>query len=232
MKKLLLLSLVAAVGCFGTKAQELSFLYEGEPVPDKGTVIYEEIEEEAYPEMSYWVATIDPKLHIVSEADATVTVHTKSNVPIQLCAGGACEFGDELTKSQVNLTSDVPLNLQLDWVADSFEGPVTDIPYIEVFIEAWYNDDPSNYISMTLKMGTGAEVKSINTNRNKVSVAGKMLNYSLDKASSITIYSLTGRTVKSINASGNGSVNLDTLPAGVYIYRLSNSKTTGKFVIL
>ena len=234
MKKLLLFGLLAASAFAQVQAQQLKFLYEGEPVPNNFTLIYDkEPEVETFPEIPGYIAvTLDPKIHIESSTDATVTVKATANTNIQLCAGGNCVNGTEITKDAVNLTANTPLNLQLDWQEVTYDGIMPEVPHIEILLEAWYNNDPDNMITMLLKMGTDAGVEFIKAENNNINISGRQLNYNVNKASNLSIYTLTGRVMKSVNVNGTGSINLDALPAGVYLYRLAGQvKSSGKFII-
>lgn len=238
MKKFLLMALLSAGCIWSMDAKELSFQYQGETVPQNETVVFDGIEYIDYIP-GYYEVIIDPEIFLQFDSDDEKIVKAVSNVDINLCAGTQCESGTKVTKSIIaGPTINSPLNLQMDWsyaVQDFDESqgnPDVEIPYIKVELEAYYADDPENAVRMTVEMGNVAAVETIGANMNNIIVKGKNLLYDVNGASNLCVYSLSGRSLINKNVSGNGTVSLESLPAGIYLYRL-NGKTrkTGKFII-
>ena len=231
MKKLLLSTLLFAGGMIPMAAQGLAIQFEGKNVENGGTVVYKGYTVQTFESMpGYTIWTVDPELFLVSETDDLITVHASSDINFQLCAGGNCVRGNDITKNVENLEAGKPLNLQLDWETETFEGDQVEIPEIKVAIEVWYDAEPENVYSITLIMGgvtANAGVESLGATLNSVVFNGNTLSYDVNGVSQLSLYSLSGKTVMNKAVSGNGSLNLDSLAKGVYIYRLTgkNGKT-------
>lgn len=220
MKKILL-SIALLGGLFMTgNAKELTFIYNDAPVANGGVVEF--FDYETYPGEIF----INPEIYLESDIDATVTLKSVANYPVQICIGGQCEADEYVYKDDLNFKGGVPQDVLLDC---SLYGDVDEIviPSIEVQLEAWYNDDPSTVYSITVKMGDWAAIKSISGDSSKVNFDGRNLNYDLGSASTISLYSLSGKTILSKNVAGSGSINLNGLSKGVYLYRIAgkNGKT-------
>ncbi|MDE6144919.1 MAG: T9SS type A sorting domain-containing protein, partial [Muribaculaceae bacterium] len=76
---------------------------------------------------------------------------------------------------------------------------------------------------------TEAGIKNVAANGVAVSLQARTLNFSVDTPAEITLYSISGQAAISRRISGQGSLNLSQLPAGVYIYRAG--KKTGKLIL-
>lgn len=235
MKKILL-SVALLSGAVLAANAELYFQFEGENLENGSTLNYDgyqyEIvyDKDGNPSGMYQLK-VDPEIHLMSTSDASVSVSTSSNIVIQLCAGGACEDGTSITKNDVALTANKPLNIQMDWFdpVPNF-GTDVEIPAITVLLTA---KSSSETITLTVNMGgITAGVQSVANNGGGIVVDGKSLRYDLKGASQLSVYNLSGKTVMSKKVAGVGSLNLNSLPAGVYLYKISGkSNKTGKFII-
>lgn len=223
MKKLLLSTLLIG-GALSLNAQNLYIVYNGEPVANNSTIVFDglEILEEKDGNTLLWTEyLLDPHLTIVSDVDAVVTVHAESNESIQLCAGSDCIQGTNITKDAVNLVKNVPLDLKLDVDLIVYPGEQVNMPdEYKVKITAWYNNNPNDVYTVNLNMLANAGVESVFTN-NSVSFNNNSLNYDLTSDSQLSVYSLSGKNVYNANVSGTGSVNLGHLAKGVYLYRVA-----------
>jgi hypothetical protein len=63
----------------------------------------------------------------------------------------------------------------------------------------------------------------------RINVSGKVLHYSFTQPTQVKLYTISGQAAMSRTLNGAGSLNLQGLPAGIYMYRAG--KTTGKFMI-
>lgn len=239
MKKLLLATLLAAGALLPTTAQDLYLTYKGQPVPDGGTVVYEgykAVTFEDIPGMTLW--TVDPELYIVSTSDASVTAEVTSNISVQLCTSlngeaGECIRGTELKKSPITLQANDPRNLLLDQEFRSFGQEDYEIPQFDIVVKLWNNSTPSEVYSINLKMGGfTAGVEELGGEGNMIEFKGNSLSYDLPAGSQISLYSLSGKTVLTQNVAGSGSINLDGLAKGVYIYRVSGKYPKAAKIII
>lgn len=234
MKKFLLLSMFAA-GVLSVSANSLSFQYEGETVPQNGTVTFEGYQRNPYSSTKEEIF-MNPEIFILSDTDAKVNIKVQANNTVQFCIGGQCEMNTEILKEGIQLQANKPEDLQLDSSVVVEKDADVDIPVIEVKIEAWYANDPANVVSMTLKMGgMNTGVEELTALQDNVNISGNYLVYDINGNALIDIYTLTGKQVIKENVSGSGSVSLLDLNKGIYVYRVSgkNGKNirADKFII-
>lgn len=232
-----LLSGALLIGAMATvSAQELAFQKDGVSFENGATLEYGEVEiDDEIPGVFYIV--IDPQLYLVSDVDATVTVTctSVSGPAVQLCAGGDCVTTNQqnpIVKNDVTLKAGTPLDLKFDYNGEVV-GTTYEIPDIVAVLEAWYNDDPTNKVTLNVHMGDlDAGVESLSLGDASVVLNGRQLDYNVANASQLDVYSLSGETLLSKSVSGNGSISLDALSNGVYLYRLSGkSSKSGKIII-
>lgn len=239
MKKLLLSAILAVGTLVPMGAQNLMITSFGEEIPNGSTYKYSGYVWEEYDPGFYSVLTVNPELYLTSDVDATVTIHTLSEIPVGICAGGLCVRGKDITKDNVKVTAGAPLNLIFDWEEEFYGDTSTyEIPLITTSIEVWYNDNPANKYVITVEMGgvnASAGVEGIEVCADSVVFHGNSLSYDLAQASQLSLYSLSGKTVLTRGVSGSGSVSLDGLSKGIYLYRLTgkNGKVikTSKIII-
>lgn len=243
MKKLLLTMLIGAGCLIPVSAKQLAIQYEGELVPNGATIDFKGGEvlhaadmddpliQEYFPNAIKIV--VDPELYLVSDVEEPITIETQGDHPYQLCAGGSCENGTRITKQVENLKANVPLNLQLEMEELSYEGDPIEIPLTNIVINIYYNNDKSNVYTVKLKMGgISSGVEGIEADNAVVKFNGKALEYVVDGASQINVYSLSGKTVISRNVSGSGAISLEGLSKGVYLYRVSGKTNKASKIII
>lgn len=244
MKKLLLATLFAAGAMAPMTAQELYLEYKGEPVANGETIVYDGITTQTFDVMpGYTLWTIDPELNVIATEDTDITINVTSNLEIQLCTlldpddpnSGACLQGDDVEKTPVWLEANDPRELRLDVQFETYAGETElEIPEYNVVITMFNNDDPDNVYTVNLKMGgfMAAGVESLATGKNIVSFQGNVLSYDLPSASQISVYSLSGRTLLQKNVGGSGTLNLEGLAKGVYLYRVSGKYSKAAKIII
>lgn len=236
MRKFLLSALLIAGGMTIANAQELVFIYDGEALENGASITYEGYTYDTYGYDDYVEYKIDPKIHIMSDVNTEVNIEVSANVEVQLCTIGNCDKSTNPTKTDVPLTADVPRDLVLDWVTELYEEDVDtpfEIPVINMVVKAYPVDAPENVITLNVTMGgVTAGVESLGINNSFVKVTGKTLSYDLASASNLSVYSLSGKTLINKAVSGNGSINLNSLPAGIYLYKVTGKATkAGKFIL-
>lgn len=231
MKKLLLLATLFGGTLLAGNAKELTFIFDGKVVSAGSVIEYSDYD--VYPagpsQNEVW---IEPPLFIKSDVDSQVSFSSNSNYPIAFCIGSQCQNGEKVSIPNVGLKANEEQDLLLDVSIMVDKDKELELPAIEVTVSAWFNDEPSKVYNVTVKMGNVAAVEAVGADLNKISVSGKTLNYTLESASTLSVYSLSGKTVVSRNVSGNGSISLSNLPAGVYLYRVAGKNgKSGKFII-
>ncbi|MCH5242007.1 MAG: T9SS type A sorting domain-containing protein [Muribaculaceae bacterium] len=226
MKKLLLATLVCAGTLVPMAAQGIQFQTRGGDNLTGTTYVFEGYEENPQGKSKTEIF-IDPHIYIYSETDVVVNIQAASNVQINLCAGGTCETGFTPIKENVTLKAGVPLNLNFDYteVVANDELDSYQLPAIETVLTAWVTGDTSSVVTMTVKMGdVNAGVDSFEADKNSVVFNGHSLTYDVTGNSLLSVYSLSGKTVLNQAVAGNGSVGLESLSKGIYLYRLTNNK--------
>lgn len=241
MKKLLLsIALLGAMSA-GMEAQELKFTYEGRDLANGEVITYTD-----YTVLSgsvtngvtdrYSVIMIVPEVYIVCDEreDVSIQATSLSGQTIEICAGGECINGVNPLKPLVELQANVPVPLEAGMQLRLGPGQPVVIPDEEILIEAWYtyDEDKEDVIRLTIKLADPSGVESILADGSYIRINGKELAYEFGNPSSLSVYSISGKTIFSKQVSGAGKINLATLQKGVYVYKVAgkNSKA-GKFVL-
>lgn len=210
-------------------AQDLYFQYDGKKIEEGSTITF--TEGEMIPQGSIYEYWYEPAVYIVSENDAKVNIQViaLNGIEIGLCAGGDCETGLAPIKTDVSLTAGKPLDIQVEYFT-RLENPDTyEPPYIEAEVKAWNVNSPDKVVSFILHMGDkDAGVEGIETGLDTVNFSANTISYDLGQVSQLSVYSLSGKTVLSRSVAGNGSVSLDGLSKGIYLYRITGNN--GKVV--
>jgi hypothetical protein len=155
-----------------------------------------------------------------------------TNMGAQLCVGGGCNVpdGSILSKDFEYSTANEAVDLALHYVDSKFQTTEPTVS-ISMTVSAYYTATPNEKTTINLVMSNaeGAGVNNVINNANAVSFANNILSYSVDSASSIQVYDLTGKLVRNVKVSGNGELNLNGLNAGLYIYRMGEK--TAKILV-
>lgn len=167
-------------------------------------------------------------------AEVTLTV-TKTNADddFSWCIGGSCKpFLDMSLTQTIKMEGNTKEDLQLH--PESFNWEIGKEKSVVAKLEVSANGKTLNFsIHFIYKpLPTGIEAQQ----KDQISVANKQLSYNFSNsaARSLNIYGVSGRLVKSAKLAQNGTVGLNDLQHGVYIYEvLANGKRTAthKFVI-
>ena len=244
MKKLLLSTVLLSAGIIAGNSQTLTFLdAEGNAIEDGATLDFKGFNisfgnvVDGYAEG--WVQVrVDPELSVVSSEDDLISVRATSlnGQSYQLCAGGDCVFATPenpvITKKDIDIHENVPIPLQLEAILQFMNEEVV-LPAYDIFVEAWSETEPSNKITLNLKMGSiDSGVEGILDAGSNVSVNGSVLSYDVADAATLSVYHVNGTTVLNEKVSGYGSFDLGEYAKGIYIYKLVGKGTkTGKFII-
>lgn len=222
MKKLFTSMLLMAAAVVASAQNFTVTAFEGTQTLTDGDVI-----ECGYTEGMFG-ATWDPS--IVVECNQNLTLTVTANAPaghkIQFCGiTGNCAMlnGSPETRSNV-YTAGTKVPMQLDIMNGDIIEPVNATLKIT---------DGTQTVSITVTFvneeQTEAGIKNVAANGVAVSLQARTLNFSVDTPAEITLYSISGQAAISRRISGQGSLNLSQLPAGVYIYRAG--KKTGKLIL-
>lgn len=175
----------------------------------------------------------NPELTVTAHKQITIMVtasgHAVDGLNAQICGFGGCKplLNDEKIFDTKVLQAGQKFDLQLD-VTDMAGLELTETLPVTVKIS-----DGQSAEEMVLTINfvgeEQASIKGANIAATSVRVQGRTLHYNSDNAAELTLYTISGQSAISRRISGQGSVNLSALPAGVYIYRAGNK--TGKLIL-
>lgn len=180
-----------------------------------------------------------------------VTISVKADREIAICSlTGQCTNTDnevrsaELSAKDPYLESQegdmVTVGLEIHGLdvpvfGDDFD-PKTDLTVTNVEVQAWYNDSPSEVATakVILTNKSQEELAGIADVTNDASAAitfnaGNVLNYNVAVPTKLALYTPAGTLVMSRTIASVGSLSLDSLTPGIYIYTAGNK--SGKILV-
>ncbi|MDE7388639.1 MAG: T9SS type A sorting domain-containing protein [Muribaculaceae bacterium] len=194
-----------------------------------GSVVYHDgdVISVGYTAINAVISKWDPELFINSTTPISAEVSVSSPVlNVQFCAGGQCVTSSPTTPAvkTLSLAANVPQALKIDVMGKiTLEAPIDAKIDVSAFGES---------VSFTLRFlptEESAALDGIGADANGISFNGRVLSYNVDAPTQLTIFTISGQPALSRSISGHGSMQLDALPGGVYLYRAGNR--TGKFVV-
>lgn len=236
MKKIYMLA-ACALMAGSISAKELSFQMGGVTLVPGKTVTFTDIEIDTTIDPEYPDITMDPHISLVSDiaaSDVTLTAVCTSGQKIQVCAGGQCETGTTVTKRNVVLEAGVPLPTQFEFQDLMGSYNINDIPVVTTELSAMYGEDSSTQVKLIVMMGPEGKFESVTMIKadDALRVADGALLYNVEKASSISIFDMSGKRVISARVNGEGSLSTSGLAKGIYTYAISGGVTkTGKIFV-
>lgn len=226
MKKITLIAALA-FGAMGINAQELNFVREGNVVPD-GTVLEVTTPKDkggGFGEMNAELFVQNPGSDDV-KAELTISVLEGEGIAY-------CHFMDGMMGTCMVVNKDKPLAR-----TRTMKAGETHDPEVHNLVPFKLDDEKFKFNStVEFKLVYGGTTKKVTVKynynpggssissvygENNVYVADNALQYAFDKAAnrSLNIYSITGSLVKSEVLDNAGSVALDNLNKGVYLYEI------------
>lgn len=171
----------------------------------------------------------DPELYINSTTPITaeVTVSTSAQ-QVPFCGGdnSQCIYATPASPAvkTFTLSANSPRDMRIDMVGKiALDAPFDAKIDVSAFGES---------VSFTLRFlpsEEGASLDGVGADASGISFSGRLLTYNVAAPTQLTIFTISGQPALSRSISGHGSVQLDALPGGVYLYRAGNR--TGKFVV-
>ncbi len=231
MKKLF--TLFAGVACvMAANAQDFTFTVNDAVVADESTVSVGFDDSKGY-----W--TSYPHIYISSTEDATVTLQV--HIPslgnefdqIMFCPGGYCREPNALgiATAELKLEKGVPSPLELHCELQSSIGKDV-CPEINAPVEITLISRNKPIFSFTVVFDSSASagIDNVTASGDFVNlVAGNILEYNVPDSTKLDIYSLNGATVMERVVNGHGSLSLDRLAPGVYLYKAG--ELSGKVLV-
>lgn len=231
MKKLYLFAAASLFAAMPLSARELSFYLENTKIENEAKLTYTDVERSDYGD-GYESITIAPKLYITSDIftnTVNITANCVSGQQIQLCAGGNCMKGTEVTKTGVSIQNGEMKALEFDYV--DFDHAVADpIPTVVTEISAVDTKHQETAISFTITLsGNDAGVADMFINDADFRAISGGIAYSFEAPTKVTLYTVAGETVMETTLEGNGTLSTAALPTGIYLYKAG--KKSGKLYI-
>lgn len=225
----LLLMLMLTVGA---RAAELTF-YLGDAVITNGeTVYYKDYEEKAQGKKNTQI-TYAPPLYIMSDVAASnvdITVESLTGQDVTFCLGSNCQSGTNLSITGGVLRANEKCSLMFDYIG-LFPNDAIEYPSIDVKITAMYHLNKNSKREFIIKLGPNNAVTVTETTQ-AISCNGRTLEYLVPGTTTVTLFDATGRQRAAHTVSGSGSIDLATLPSGLYIYRAKGAtQLTGKIIV-
>ncbi len=176
----------------------------------------------------------EPEIFIAADQPCNInTTASTDGETVSYCIGNDCRFGSSITFEGVAVgTTQQDIRLHFSGYDEDIYNGKKPMPTIKVTVEADVTTVIGSKTSFTVTMRpSDAGVESVATAA-KVSVTGKTLSYSLQGAATVEVYSLSGAKVLATAVEGNGSLSLDGLSAGLYLYKVAGAENaTGKFIV-
>lgn len=169
----------------------------------------------------------DPELFVKANEEVTVSVTVESEYGmIQFCGfDGQCQLlmsgNGKVTKTK-KIAKGAVEGLQIDL---NDYGMVTESQVVKVTAQS-----ATQTVNLTLNFvyNDNSSLTEI-AGGNAIALRGRVLDYNFKTPTQVTLYTIAGQAALSRTVNGTGSINLDALPGGVYLYRAGNK--TGKFIV-
>lgn len=214
-------TLLAALlfSCGFTFAQNLVFMHEGKVIPNG-----EEFTTSNYDAGKF---AINPEIVVTNQDNENVTASLKVILMGDPIGGfiGYCGFGTELCApvnvgAPVSRTTTIGAGQSVNPDVE-LQGPAEDVN-AKVILELSVGDKLISTITINFVRGIYAtSINSVNANSN-LTLIGNELSYRFDNVANrqLNIYNVTGSKVKSEMLETEGTVVIDKLNKGIYIYEV------------
>jgi hypothetical protein len=240
MKKLYTL-FIATICAAAMTAQNISVKIDGQAVANGSTF------EKYYAEDRTWYAELEdynpglyPEIVFSSQANGNVTVTLASldnSEDVGFCCGGACEMTDA-SKGYKAVKADLAYNKLLHGEQNLEIEVIHNTPWTENYTRELELTIVQKSETFTCKIILGVDpdkAASIGgiASKKPITYANNTLTCNLDTPTFVTLYSVTGAEAMQKSVSAKGSISLQSLAKGVYIYRAKsdNKSYTGKVVV-
>lgn len=223
MKKFFTLVLALASSVMSMMAAD--FLYIGDtPVQDGGT--YTTFPTVDFQDGDYVEYKQDSELFFHGNVGQSFVLEVTPSAPVQVCAlDGKCE----IAKADQTLTKTGSIKSAVESALIDNCAELADLPVITLKIKVTTG---SETVSCTIILSNDPDGAGITAPANEEYIrlaSGNTLAYSVRGASTLQLYAMTGAQVGRYHIEGKGTLNLGSLPKGVYIY--TDGAHKGKFVV-
>lgn len=230
MKKIYLAAAIASLAASSVSAADLKFYMGDTEITPGSEVKFTEVEMEDY---GGGVAEyrMDPQIYILSNTsgNVTVTANCTSGQNIQLCCGGQCAIGKNVTKN-ASITANKKLGTEFECI---FYTPTygETLPFdITTTLSASMTGDDKVEFVIVMNPKDNA-VSMIGVDRD-FRFNGSAIEYNVPGKATVELYDLSGRRMLAAEAEGTGAISTASLPAGIYTYSVSGAvRKSGKIAI-
>lgn len=217
-------------------AQEVTVTYNGEKIENGSTLTVNDFKNNGL-----WGSNPELKLTVSEDMSAPLKAsYTDSH--IQFCPGAEGEIGYCIPAVSQNgvlvaeknfeLTTTKPVDLAIHWT-DDFENLGAEVcPEVNSSVTFSVIRKLKPIYSFTLVFDSKytAGIDNVAGDGSFVSLAaGNILEYNVPEGTKLDIYSINGSTVLERTVNGHGSLSLDRLAPGVYLYKAG--KLSGKVLV-
>ena len=236
MKKFFTL-IAAAAAAMSMSAANFALYYENEKCTDGATynspmVMTDQYE---YKGVTYTSWKQDSRLFMHGDPGTQVTLEVTADAAVQFCGiDGQCVMTQPgVTKTKTGALKSAVEDAVIDktFETEGDEKPSDVSEPITVKVTAWDNADPSTKITVTVVMSNEtAGIDNAVAEKEFIKVApGNILNYNVNKPSTLTIFSITGQMAAKYQIANSGSLNVSNLGKGMYIY--TDGRNKGKLIV-
>ena len=229
MKKIFTLLVLFATAL--TASAQLSFTMDGNTIENGATITSSKLDP-SFEEMGF--VRFKPDVFVSLEKAGNVTVEVKAldGRSVDLCLGGNCISGKNLSKA-VDLAAGASVNIELDAGGMFISG--TQTYKCEVTAYYYYTKTISFTMIMT-NDPTVLAVGSIEAENDGVMFDGRTMSYTFAAAAprTVSLYTVSGKQVAQWNVdAAAGTLSLDNLKNGTYVYAVKGAGTniSGKVVL-
>lgn len=228
MKKFYLILSALAVAA-SVHAGDIKFMLGDKTLSKGETIEFNEIEDDGY-----GTFVIKPDLAVIDTQATTsgsVVADCTTGQDIQMCCGGNCMRGSKVTKTGLTFAANKKLGLEfeyMDFMAESKDDLDKDIT---VNFTAEDGKGGSSTLVLVMNSSKGG-VAAVLGDKPEVKLVGNLLIYKVNGTSTLSLHNILGVRAMQTVVSGSGSLNLNDLPKGIYVYSIQgDTSLSGKISI-
>ena len=222
MRKFTLL-VALLLSCAFTFAQSIEFTREGSVVASGSAVTVTEINPDK--------RAMDPELLVVNNGQEALAVTLKVTT-MRVTGGfiGFCGFEEGEFGNCIPVNVGTPVSKTMTLAAGASKNPDVELQTPkddvdgEVMLELIVGDNVINTITVNFLRGSYNSINSLDANTN-VYFSGNEFSYHFNDVANrqLNIYNVTGSLVKSVSLETEGTVAINSLNKGVYIYEVQEN---------
>lgn len=172
------------------------------------------------------VKVVTPTSSMLNMSKLTVTVSASVDNMVQFCAfDGMCQIaGTEAISKSADCAKGENKALEIEIL--NKEMPTEGVDIKVTVTDSKETMEFTVHCMTADEAGISAPEASA---ENTIGISGRTVRYNLAETANFTLYNISGRAVVSRRIGGSGTLNLESFPAGVYVYRCGTA--TGKILL-